>query len=102
MEDGLKEFCLSPRLLEIFMIWLLVTQGLALLLDILMICCSSQTDKDLELLLLRHQLRILQRKSSANARLNRAEKLTLVTLLAKFKQRTRQTCQQLSGLDCSS
>jgi hypothetical protein len=81
-----------------FMIWLLITQGLTLLLDILTIRCSSQPDKALELLLLRQQIRILQRKSSANARLNRAEKLTLATLLAKFKQMTHQTCQQLKSL----
>jgi putative transposase len=80
------------------MMWLLVTQGLTLLLDIILIRCNSQPHKDLELLLLRQQLRILQRKSRSNDRLNRTEKLTLATLLAKFKHMTLQTCQQLNSV----
>ena len=80
------------------MIWFLITQVLTLLLDIVTIRCCSHPDKDLELLLLRQQLRILQRKSRSKSNLNRAEKLTLAALLARFKQITRQTYQQLNSV----
>jgi hypothetical protein len=50
--------CFSPYHLGNFMVWLLLTQVLTLLLDIVTICWHSQQDKDLELLLLRQQVRI--------------------------------------------
>ena len=44
---------------------------------------TSETDKDLEILILRQQLGILQRKQDKPIKPNRAEKLTLAVLSAK-------------------
>jgi len=43
----------------------------------------TDRDKDLEILLLRHQVRLLQRRQSGPPRLSRWEKLTLAVLAAK-------------------
>jgi putative transposase len=80
------------------MIWFSLAQALTLLLYIVTIRCRSYPDKDLELLLLRQQVRILQRRSKSKCHLNQAEKLTLAVLLTQFKQLTRQTYQQLSSV----
>jgi len=46
---------------------------------------KADGDKDLEILVLRHQLRILQRKVDKAPRLSQAEKLLLAVLADKFK-----------------
>jgi hypothetical protein len=55
----------------------------------------SEKEKDLEILVLRQQLAILQRKCHKPVKPNRAEKLTLAILAAKLKQATQRPTNQL-------
>lgn len=66
------------------MIYLLLAHLVSLLLDLLAILLRSQHHKDLEILLLRQQLRILQRQHPYAPRIPRWEKLALAVLVAKF------------------
>ncbi len=52
------------------------------LISLMSIGRLSEQEKDLEILLLRHQLAILERKLDKPVKPNRAEKLTLVVLTA--------------------
>jgi hypothetical protein len=56
---------------------------------------ASASDKDLEILLLRRQMAIVERKHSQPVRLSRGEKLTLVVLAVNLKANTRRTIKQL-------
>jgi hypothetical protein len=47
----------------------------SLLVDILTITVTADSDKDLEIMVLRHQLRTLQRKVDKTPRLSRPDKL---------------------------
>ena len=51
----------------------------------------SEQEKDLEILLLRHQLAILERKLDKPVKPNRAEKLTLAVLTARLRLVTRRS-----------
>lgn len=55
----------------------------------------SDQEKDLEILILRQQLSILQRKHKHPIKPSRVEKLTLGVLATKFKRTTHQTTNQL-------
>jgi hypothetical protein len=55
----------------------------------------SVQEKDLEILLLRQQLAIVQRKLSQPVRPARLEKLTLAVLVVKLKAMTKQPTSQL-------
>ncbi len=66
------------------MIFFLFAQGLSLLLDLISLIVRSNSDKDLEILLLRQQLRILQRKQPSGPRISRWEKVTLLVLVSKL------------------
>lgn len=58
----------------------------------------SEQEKDLEILLLRHQLSILERKCYKPVRLTRAGKLTLAVLATRLKQTTNWTARELHGI----
>ncbi len=66
------------------MIVFLVTHVFSLLLDLICLRGLAGADKDVESLLLRQQLRILQRKQPHPPRISRWEKLTLVVLAGKL------------------
>src|SRR5258708_6363171 len=53
-------------------------------------------EKDLEILLLRQQLAILDRQQGSRAKLSKSEKLTLVVLMVKLKTVSQRTIHQLS------
>jgi hypothetical protein len=55
----------------------------------------SEQEKDLEILVLRQQLAILQRKCDKPVKPNRAGKVTLAVLVAKLKQATQRPTNQL-------
>jgi putative transposase len=67
------------------MIYFLLAHCLAFLLDVIAIAGRSDREKDLEILLLRQQLRMLQRKHPHPPRLSRWEKLGLAVLAAKLR-----------------
>lgn len=79
---------------ETTLFWALTLIG-SWLLDLLAILRLADSDKDLELLLLRRQIRILERHAGNSPRLSRWEKLSLAVLVHKLKERTGITRRQL-------
>ena len=78
------------------MIFLVLQHILSFLLGLLTMASGAERDKDLEILLLRQQLRILQRKQSHAPRISRWEKLVLVVLAGKLTALTNSTRPRLS------
>ncbi len=60
------------------MLFFLLAHAFSLFLDLFWLSHRADHDKDLEILLLRQQLRILQRKQPRAPRISRWEKLTLL------------------------
>ena len=61
--------------------------------DLLAILRISKSDKDLEIIILRQQVRILQRKTKTPPRISDPERMVLATLMdkyCKFKDGARQ------------
>ena len=77
------------------MLWFMVLQIAATLLELVSLRRTSDEEKDLEILLLRRQLAILERKQDKVLRISRAEKLTLAVLAYKLKSVTNRTTNQL-------
>jgi putative transposase len=69
---------------EEHMVWCVLAQVLAILVDLLAMGRRSADEKDLEIVLLRHELRLLQRRQPAPPRLARWEQLPLAVLAAKL------------------
>lgn len=75
--------------------WLILKHIFTTLFTFINIRRLSDQEKDLEILILRQQLSILQRKHKHPIRPSRVEKLTLGVLATKFKRTTHQTTNQL-------
>src|SRR5262249_54142480 len=69
-----------------------------MLLDWLRIGRLSEREKDLELLLLRHQLVILEQPATRPQRVSRAEKLTLTVIAIKLKAIKSRSMRQWRDL----
>jgi putative transposase len=67
------------------MLWFVVAQVFTLMLDIFALRRQSEREKDIEIHLLRQQLRIAERKQTRPLLLSRWEKLSLVVLTARLK-----------------
>ncbi len=59
------------------MIWSLIAQVIQVLLDVLSLRLVADPDKDLELLVLRQQIRVLERRVGKPVQLSRVESLLL-------------------------
>jgi len=79
------------------MLWFIVMQLVSTLLQWTRLAKTSDHEKDLEILFLRRQLAILQRKVDSPIRVSRAEKLTLATLAARYKSVTGRSARQLQA-----
>jgi putative transposase len=77
------------------MSWFVVMQIFSVLLEWVRLGRRSESEKDLEILLLRHQLAILERKQTKVVRASRADRLILAVLAIKLKDRTRRTIKEL-------
>lgn len=77
------------------MLFSLLASLLSFLLDLVVITRQSDHTKDLELLLLRQQVRILHRKHNRRLRLSTCEKLGLAVVAAKFKHLAATTTTRL-------
>ena len=66
------------------MIYLLISQLVSLLLDLFAFSRRSKPDKDLQILLLRQQVRIVQRQHPTTPRVSRWDKLALAVLANKL------------------
>jgi putative transposase len=75
--------------------YLLLAQVVLLLFDLFAIARRSQRDQDLEILLLRQQLRILQRHHPQTPRVSRWEKFALAVLAGKLVGLGRNTKTKL-------
>ncbi len=77
------------------MIYLLISQLLSLLLDLFTVSRRSERHKDMQILLLRHQLRILQRQHPQKCNVSRLDKLALAVLVTKLTRSGRDAKAKL-------
>lgn len=77
------------------MIWFMVFQVVSMLVELVRLGRQSESEKDLEILLLRRQLAIYERRQAQAPRLLRSEKLPLVVLGSKLKARTGCTIKAM-------
>lgn len=77
------------------MIWFMVLQIVSMRVELVQLRHTSESEKGLEILLLRRQMAILERKSRPPVRLSSSEKLTLVVLAVRLKAKTGRTIKQL-------
>ncbi len=75
--------------------WFILTQLFSTLISMVQLSRMSDNEKDLEILILRHQLDILERKQKQRIMPNRAEKLFLAVLTARLKTATNRPASQL-------
>jgi putative transposase len=80
------------------MLWFWVWQVVSTLVELVRLGRRSESDKDLEILLLRRQLGIYERKQERALHLSRGEKLTLVVLAIKLKARTGRTIKAMGDV----
>ena len=78
------------------MFWFTLMHIFSTLIDWLQIGCLSEQEKDLEILLLRQQLALVERKLNKPLRVSRIERLTLAVVTIKLKSVTNRTIGQLS------
>jgi hypothetical protein len=72
------------------MSWFILAQTFSILITIVRIGRLSEQEKDLEILVLRQQLAILQRKQEKPVKPNRSEKMMLAVLTTKLKEVTQR------------
>ena len=77
------------------MFWLALSRVFSAVLELIHIGRLSEKDKDLEIMILRHQLDVMSRLQSKPVKPNRVEKLTLAVLTKKLKQSTNRSIHQL-------
>ena len=70
------------------MVWFVLFHLVLFFVELVTVTRRTDRDKDLEILLLRHQLRLLQRERPRPPRLSRWEKLTLALLTAQLTHLT--------------
>ena len=78
------------------MSWFILAQFFSTLIELVLLRQQIDRAKDLQILLLRRQLAIVERKLDKPLKVSRAEKLTLAILAFKLKIVTGQTVNQLS------
>jgi putative transposase len=78
------------------MMWFAIMQILSTVLECLWLWRKTDREKDIEILLLRRQLEIVDRARDKPLRLSRAEKLTLAVLAAHLKSVTSWPMKQFS------
>jgi len=75
--------------------WFILKHIFSTILSIINITRLSNQGKDLEILILRQQLSILQRKHNSPIKPDRVEKITLAVLTARLKRTTHRSTNQL-------
>ncbi len=86
----------DPETDEVWMVYWSLMHVLTLILDIFSILGVTNLDKNLEIIILRQQVRILKRKEKSQPRISTPEKLVLAILMDKFKQSTGDARQRLN------
>jgi putative transposase len=85
----------DPETGEVSMIFWSLTQILTIFLDNFTILGITNRDKDLEIIILRQQVRVLQRTAKTPPRTSDLEKTILATLMVKYKKSTKDARQRL-------
>ena len=80
------------------MIWYLIARLFSACLTLFRLRWTTDVDKDLEILILRQQLSILERKQQKALKPDRAEKLALAVLAARLKQQTQRPISKFQDL----
>ena len=80
------------------MVWFALLHIFSAILELLRVGRLSEKDKDLEIMILRHQLDVMTRLQTKPVKPNRAEKLTLAVLTKKLKQSTSRSTHQLRDI----
>lgn len=80
------------------MIWYVIALTFSTMLELVTIGRLSDREKDLETLILRHQLDILERKRTEPIKPSKAEKLTLTVLANKLKRVKKCSTNQLRDI----
>ena len=80
------------------MVWFVISLTFSTLLELITIGRLSDQEKDLEILILRHQLDILERKRTEPIKPSKAEKLTLTVLTNKLKNVKKCSADQLRDI----
>ena len=80
------------------MVWFLMSQIFSTLISLIQIGRMSESDKDLEIMVLRYQLGIAERKLQKPVQANRAERMTLAVLAAKLKKQTKRPANQFLSI----
>ena len=75
--------------------WFIIAHIFSMLLEFMGIGRLSEREKDIEIMILCHQLDILERKQKTPIKPNRAEKMTLAVLTNKLKQISNRSTHQL-------
>jgi hypothetical protein len=75
--------------------WFILAQLFYTLISMVRLGRMTDSEKDLEILILRHQLDILERKQKQRIKPSRAEKLFLAVLTAQLKKATKRPAGQL-------
>jgi len=78
--------------------WFILTQLFSILIQLIRIGRMSDHEKDLEILILRYQLDMAERKLQSPLKPTRVEKLALAVLVTKLKQGTQRPANQLRDL----
>ncbi len=77
------------------MVWFIISHIFSTILSLIQVSRLSDKDKDLEIIILRHQLNVMTRLHAKPVLSNRAEKMTLAVLTKKLRQATNQSIDQL-------
>jgi putative transposase len=80
------------------MFWSVAALVFSILLDLFNLRGLTDHEKDLEILILRHQLDILERKQTSPIKASKAEKLTLAVLTDKLKIMSSRSASQLRNV----
>lgn len=80
------------------MFWSIVAIVFSVLLDLFNLRGLSINEKDLEILFLRHQLDILERRRTQPIKISKVEKLTLAVLTNKLKTMGSRSASQLRNV----
>jgi putative transposase len=83
---------------EVIMVYWSLLHILTLFLDIFTILRGKNSDKDLEIIILRQQVRILQRKQKSQPRISTQEKMVLAILMDKLKHSTGDARKRLQSV----
>jgi hypothetical protein len=78
--------------------WFILNYIFSTIFNFITISRLSNLEKDLEILVLRQQLSILQRKLNYPIKPNRVEKMTLAVLTTKIKRTSHQSTNQLQDV----